>query len=351
MKRIFITLLILTALTLNLLFPHATFAQAEANVKETNHMKVDGHHQGHHIKANFIPDKILNPDDSLYEAPEKIEKYVGIYQAQATVPKLNLNLDIIVSIEESGLFNMAYYFTQREKGESIRFYVDENETIESIPAPYQDLVILTGGLKEFEGGLGSGLIRKTVSPVVLLNNQGKPESLYPYQSMAYDLRENYQNARVYQDLGLYIVNDEIVIDVNHLIGLDDEQENRIALKATSFKNEDAFLVEKKTYEILQKAFDHYLDDYNDFKLQFKNSNDFVQVIQAMHLKTNASFPADTKFELIDPSQVNKDSESAHTFALLINDQILYFYDGHKLFVANEIENNNRCYSANEWQTN
>ncbi|MGX7107992.1 hypothetical protein [Facklamia miroungae] len=351
MKKIHISLLLLTVLTLNLLFPHDTFAQPEAEVKETHHMKVDGHHEGHHIKANFIPNKILNPDDSLYQAPDRIKQYVGFYKAQVEVPPLDLNLHIIVSIEENGLFNLAHYFSKRDGKESIRFYVNENETIESIPAPYQDLVILTGGLKDFEGGLGSGLVRKTLSPVVFLNNHGKPESLYPYQSMAYDLRENYQDARVYQNVGLYIINDEIVIDVNHLIGLDDEQENRIVLKATRFKNEDAFLVEQKTYEILQEAFDHYLDDYNDFKLQFKNSNDFVQVIQAMHLKTNASFPADTKFELIDPSLVNKDSKNENTFALLINDQILYFYDGEKLFVADEIENTNGSYSAHEWQTN
>ena len=77
----------------------------------------------------------------------------------------------------------------------------------------------------------------------------------------------------------------------------------------------------------------------------------MQVIQAMHLKTNASFPKDTTFELIDPKQVNKESQHDNTYALLINQQILYFYDGDKLYVSDQIELIDGKYSANEWQTN
>ncbi|MCR8968483.1 hypothetical protein [Facklamia sp. 7083-14-GEN3] len=349
--KLFITSFILSLLTFNI---QAIFANSDSTDEEVNkieHVIVDDHHEGHHIKANFIPDKILNPDDSLYQAPDSAKEYIGIYKGTAEVNQLGLSIHLILSIEESGLFNLAYYFTKIDNEEGQRFYVDQEEKIQSVEAPYRDLVILTGGLKDFEGGIGSGLIRKTLSPVLLLDTNGKADKFYPYQSLAYELRENYQDARVYQNLGLYIIDKKIVVDINHLIGLDKKEENTIILNATNNEHEDYFLVEQKTYEILQDAFDHYLNNYNDFVLDFENSNDFVQVIQAMHLKTNASFPPDTTFELLDPKKVNKQAHNKHTYALLINKQILYFYDGDKLHVTDQVELIDGKYSSNKWQTN
>ncbi|WP_455328491.1 hypothetical protein [Facklamia languida] len=349
--RFLISFFILNALSCN---SQMVLANADSSDEEENkieHIIVDDHHEGHHIKANFIPDKILNPDDSLYQAPDTAREYIGSYEGTAEVKQLGLTIHLILSIEESGLFNLAYYFTKTDNENGQRFYVDQEGEIQSITAPYQDLVILTGGLKELEGNIGSGLIRKTLSPVLLLDNNGKADKFYPYQSLAYELRENYQDARVYQNVGLYIIDEKIVVDINHLIGLDESEENTTILKATNNESKDFFLVKEKTYEILQEAFDQYLDNYNDFILDFENSNDFVQVIQAMHLKTNASFPKDTTFELIDPQQVNKESQHDNTYALLINQQILYFYDGDKLYVSDQIELIDGKYSANEWQTN
>ncbi|WPJ91369.1 hypothetical protein R0V13_03085 [Facklamia hominis] len=133
---------------------------------------VDNHHHGHRFKrANFIPEEILNPDDSTYQAPKEVADYQGFYQGALPIEDLDVDLKIILSIEEDGLFNLAYYFVQDEANQGQRFYEDGQGKVQSRPAIYQDLVIMTGGLKKGEGGFYGGLIRKTLSPVVLLGQK------------------------------------------------------------------------------------------------------------------------------------------------------------------------------------
>lgn len=330
----------------------ATEGSEEVKIIKEEGFSADGHHADHHITANFIPENILNPNGSPYEAPENIQDYVGTYVSETEIPVLNTTLHLIVSIEEDGLFNLAYYFNNKPGDKGSRFFVNKHNEIETSEAVYQDLVILTGALIEGENGLTSGLIRKTISPVVLLDQDGQVDKLYPYHAMAYDLRENYQNARVYQNVGLSVVKNELNVDINHLIGLSEGEEIDVSLNLIENTHTDQFLVKQRTYEILQESFDTYLDNYNDFKLEFESLNDFVQVIQAMHLKTNASFPKSTTFEIIDPEDIlNKETNAKNVFALVINNELLYFYDGTKLFVSKEFSKTDQGYKVSQWKTN
>ena len=322
----------------------------EGEVIREEGFEVDAHHVDHKIKANFVPQNILNPDDSTYKAPKGIKDYVGTHTAEVEVPELDVQLNVIVSVEEDGIFNLAHYFINKEDKKGLRFYVDKQGTLKSMDAIYQDLVVLTGGLKEAEGGLGSGLIQKTISPVVLLDTQGQAKDFYPYHIMAYELRDNYQNARVYQNVGLYGVDGKLVVDINHLIGLKEGEPIKVSLNAVE-ESPDQFLVEKRTYDILQDSFDNHLNDYNDFNLTFDSENMFVQIIQAMHLKTNASFPKETTFELVEPEKVNKKILGDHAYSLLINKEILYFYDGESLFISNEFTEENGTFTVTRWKTN
>lgn len=314
---------------------------------------VDDHHHGHSNKANFIPKEILNPDDSIYEGPEEAKELAGHYQGQVAIPGLDMEIAIVLSIEEDGIFNLAYYFINEPDQTGLRFYADPDGELHEVDAFYQDLVMMTGGLKEAEGGLGSGLIHKTISPVILLDQAGEPSLIYPYHNMAYELRENYSNARVYQNVGLYVVDDEVLIDVNHLIGYDSDEELVIALERDDSvaQSSQGLLVRDRTYEVLQDSFDNFLVDHNDFILEFEDANEFLQIIQALHLEANRSFPQETTFELIDPTLVHKPAVGDNTFALAINDSILYFYNGEKLFVAEDYEVQDGVYQAARWITN
>ncbi|MBG9982480.1 hypothetical protein HZY86_05070 [Aerococcaceae bacterium DSM 111020] len=323
------------------------------NVIQSVQTVVDDHHSGHSITANFIPKEILNPDDSIYQVPSQAKQYAGDYQGRITLPNHSADLLLNVTIQPDGLLNLAYYFEPMDENNGLRFYVDQNNTIQSMPAPYQDLVLLTAGIQENnQEELYAGLIRETLSPVVLINSEGKSDTLYPYHTMAYDLRENLTHARVYQNIGLYLIDNEVVIDVNHLIGDEDGEDLVVTLeKVESLPSEDAFLTEQTTYELLQHSFDHYLVEHNDFKMDFQNANEFVQFIQALHLQTNKRFPKETTFELISPDKVKQDLNTDHSYALIINDSILYTYDGSNLYVAENVEFIDGQYTAEKWLTN
>ncbi|OFL64632.1 hypothetical protein HMPREF2758_03380 [Facklamia sp. HMSC062C11] len=312
---------------------------------------VDNHHHGHRFKrANFIPEEILNPDDSTYQAPKEVADYQGFYQGALRIEDLDLDLKIILSIEEDGLFNLAYYFVQDEAKQGQRFYEDGQGELQSRPAIYQDLVIMTGGLKVGEGGLYGGLIRKTLSPVVLLGQKGQPIALYPYTNMAYDLRETYSKYRIYQNVGLYLAEGNVYVDVNHLIGLDSKNSYQLELAPSKEKSEDHFLVEKHSYEILQESFDRYLVDHNDFAFHFETANDFLQEILAMHLQTNRSFPLDTKVEMVDPSHVKVDLGEGRSikWTFMIDQTELYVYDGKSLYLAEDLHHAGGIYHADQW---
>lgn len=309
------------------------------------------HHHNHGIKrANFIPEEILNPDDSTYQAPREVADYQGFYQGNLRLEELGVDLKIILSIEDDGLFNLAYYFVQDEDNRGQRFYADDQGQVRSRPAIYNDLVIMTGGLKEGEVGLFGGLIRKTLSPVVLLGQSGQPVALYPYTNMAYDLRETYRKYRIYQNIGLYLTEGSVYIDVNHLIGLDSETSYQVELERFEEESEDHFLVEKYSYEILQESFDQYLVDHNDFAFDFETANDFLQEILAMHLQTNRSFPLDTKISMVDPSQVAVDlgEDRFIKWAFIIDQAELYLYDGESVYLADGLHKEGGIYHADQW---
>lgn len=314
-------------------------------------LQADDHHNHGTTYANFIPNKFLNPDDSVYEAPEATKDYVGLYTAQAEVEELQANVNITLSIEEDGIFNLAYYFVNSPEQTGKRFYATKDGQVEEVEAIYQDLVVLTGALREGEGGLGSGLIGKTISPVVLLDEDGNPDRLYPYMSLAFDLRENYANSRIYQSIGLNIAEDIVAIDVNHLIGLESDNQVVAKFEKVEARHEDEFLVATRTYELLQDSFDNDLIEHNDFKMDYQSANDFVQAVLAMHLRTNTSFPQDTIVELVENDRVELDEGQDVQYAMLINDSILYAYDGTKLFVAEEVTEENGNYSVEKWVTN
>ncbi len=314
---------------------------------------VDDHHSGHSIKANFLPKQILNPDDSVYQVPEQAKQYAGEYHGRINLPKYSSDLVLNLTIQENGLLNLAYYFEPQDENKGIRFYVDQNNALQSIPAPFQDLVLLTAGIQENDQEeLYAGLIRETLSPVVLINQDGKGDTLYPYHTMAYGLRDNLTNARVFQNIGLYLIDQEVVIDVNHLIGDSDSDELIITLeKVENLPEDETFLIQQPTYELLQHSFDNYLIEHNDFKMDFQNANDFVQFIQALHLQTNKRFLNETTFELLSPEEVNQDLDSEHSYALIINDSILYTYDGNNLFVAENVQYSDGQYTAEKWISN
>lgn len=312
----------------------------------------DDHHNHGTARANFLPAQILNPDDSVYEAPEEIADYVGTYASQVHIDELDADLHIIVNIEEDGILNLAYYFVNTEDNTGLRFYANSDGVVEERDALYQDLVVMTAALREGDGGLGTGLIGKTVSPVVLLDEEGEADRLYPYMALAFELRENMQNARVYQNIGLYAVDGKLTVDVNHLIGLESDQAIAVELEAVEASAEDALLVERRSYELLQDSFDNDLDaDHNDFKMDYESANDFVQRVLAMHLRTNASFPQDTTVEMLAGDTVElEESLGADdiAYAFLLNDSILYAYDGSRLYMAEEAKETDGVYTSDNW---
>lgn len=322
--------------------------------EESDSFSADHHHDHGSNYASFIPEKILNPDDSEYEAPAETEEYVGVYRAEVAIEELGLNLQLVLNIEEDGLFNLAYYFENEAENSGIRFYVSEDNEVEAIPATYQDLNVLTGALREGEGGLGTGLIGETIAPVILLNTQGEPSELFAYKMMAYGLREQYVNARVYQSVGLFLADDVVAVDVNHLIGLDSQEQIVAQFEEVSDLGAEQFLVEDHVFELLQHNFDTHLIEHNDFDMAYESVNEFVQKVLAMHLETNASFPQGTEVALIDAASVELPEEfgaSELQYAMVINDTILYVHDGTHLYMANEFELNDGRYTASDWITN
>ncbi|MBG9977650.1 hypothetical protein [Ruoffia tabacinasalis] len=345
-----LTLLLTTTLLLSL-NPVMILAEEDHDHDATETLAADHHHEHGTNYANFMPANILNPDDSVYEAPEATEDYVGLYTAQTRVEDLDADLELILSIGDDGLFNLAYYFVNSPEQRGVRFYANEEGEVESTEAIYQDLVILTGALREGEGGLGTGLIGKTISPVVLLDEDGEADRLYPYMNLAYDLRENHLNARVYQNVGLYLADDVVAVDVNHLIGLDSDEQIVTQFSSVEEGHEDEVLVESRTYELLQESFDNDLIEHNDFKMDYQSENEFMQLVLAMHLRTNASFPQDTEVELIDPKSVQLNDDSEAQYAMLINDSVLYVFDGESLFMTEEVEEVDGKYTVEKWVTN
>ena len=312
----------------------------------------DDHHNHGTSRANFMPTQILNPDDSVYMAPTETQDYVGTYETQVRIEDLDADLKIIVNVQEDGLLNLAYYFINAEDKAGVRFFANSEGEIEERDAVYQDLVVMTAALREGDGGLGTGLIGKTISPVVLLDEEGQADRLYPYMALAFELRENMQNARVYQNIGLYAVDDKLTLDVNHLIGLESEQTMVVELEAVEGSSEDALLVERHNFELLQDSFDNDLDsDHNDFKMDYKSANDFVQRVLAMHLRTNTSFPANTSLEKLDVEAVEL-AESLEAdeilYAFLLNDTILYAYDGDRLYMAEDATETDGIYTSEHW---
>lgn len=334
-------LLAVTSLPSNGVFVGAT----EEQNHQGNSFNADNHHNHGAVYANFLPDKLLNPDDSDYQAPESTEEYVGLYIAQASIEALGLDIKLILDIQKDGLFNLAYYFENEAESNGHRFYVSEENSVEAVVADYQDLTVLTGALRDGDGGLGSGLIRETIAPVVLLDSQGQPEELYTYLNMAYGLRENYVNARVYQNVGLYIANDIVAVDVNHLIGLDADEPLALQFELVE-EHADQFLVERPTFELLQHNFDTHLVDHNDFNMSYQSANEFVQKVLAMHLETNTSFSQDTQVELVEAENITSVSEVV--YAMLINESILYVSDGERLYMATEFEENEGQYKVEAW---
>lgn len=334
--------MLLTFVNLN---PSVLFAEGSLNA--------DGHHDHGTSYANFIPHAILNPDDSIYQAPEIVQDYVGLYTAQAAIDEMGVDLKLILNIQEDGLFNLAYYYENEPESTGLRFYATEANSIESVAAVYQDLTFLTGALRDGDGGLGSGLIRETIAPIVLLDGQGQADELYTYMSMAYGLRENYANARIYQNVGLYIAEDNVVMDVNHLIGLESEEELAVAFERVEH-HEDQFLVEATIFDLLQNNFDENLIEHNDFRMDYQSANEFVQKVLAMHLQTNTSFPQETQVDLLASATVDLTSVAEAgkaIYSLLINETILYAFDGEKLYMSTEFEEIDGSYTAEKWLTN
>lgn len=341
MKKLITTLLVL------LFTIHTPSVMSEEHSLD-NSFSADHHHQHGNPSANYIPTKILNPDDSEYEAPDDTSDYQGMYSAQVRVDELAADLHLILNIGKDGILNLAYYYNNDPSQTGVRFYVSEEEGIKKIDAFYQDLIILTAGLREGEGGLTAGLIGETISPIILLNQEGKVEEIYTYMNMAYSLRENYVNARVYQNIGLYLADNQLVIDVNHLIGLDSDQEIVAQFERVNNDHEDQLLVEQTTYELLQHNFDNHLIDYNDFLFDFNSVNDFLQIILAMNLKTNASFPSVTQLELLSQDQLEWQGDQDIIYGLLIDDSSIYIYDGESLYFSSDIKEQAGVYSSDLW---
>ena len=359
MKKILLSLL--SATLLSAAIPLNIFAHEEghghsqdSDTEGHSHssFSADDHHNHGALRANFIPTNILNPDDSIYQAPQATADYVGTYSTQVRIADLNADLKVLVDIQEDGLMNLAYYFINSEDQTGTRFYADQEGVIEERQAVYQDLVVMTAALREGEGGLGTGLIGKTISPLVLLDENGQADRLYPYMALAFELRENLQNARVYQSIGLYATDGAVTVDVNHLIGLESDEKIVVELEEVEDAGEDALLVEQPTYELLQASFDNDLDaDHNDFKLDYQSANDFVQGVLAMHLRTNTSFSSDTTAKMVGREAVQLDENLGAgevTYAFLLNDAILYAYDGHRLYMAEEVEEVDGVYSSDQW---
>lgn len=170
-------------------------------------------------------------------------------------------------------------------------------------------------------------------------------------NMAYGLREQYANARVYQNVGLWLADDIIAVDINHLIGLDSDTQYTAQFQAAEA---DQLLVARPVFEILQDNFDNQLINHNDFDMAYETANEFVQKVLAMHLETNTSFPQDTEIEWVeaDNIQLSADLEADPVqYGMLINNQILYAHDGSHLYMASEFDLTDGQYTADQWVTN
>lgn len=183
MKKILLSLL--SATLLSAAIPLDSFAHEERHGHsqdsdtEGHSHTADDHHNHGALRANFIPTNIFNPDDSIYQAPQATADYVGTYSAQVRIADLNADLKVLVDIQEDDLMNLAYYFINSEDQTGTRFYADQEGVIEERQAVYQDLVVMTAALRGGEDGLGTGLIGKTISPLVLLDEMARQTASIP----------------------------------------------------------------------------------------------------------------------------------------------------------------------------
>ncbi|MBG9981146.1 hypothetical protein HZY91_08605 [Facklamia sp. DSM 111018] len=316
----------------------------------------DDHHGHNHgpLKANYIPSEILNPDGSRYEAPEQVKEYVGLYTGAIQIDEMKVKIHFVLEIFEDGLFNLAHYYENNEEDKGLRFFVNADEKLEARGAVYQDLSILTGALREADGGIGAGVVGQQIQPVVLLDEKGEPAEMVTYMDLAFGLRDNYSKPRVYSNVGLAIIDEELMLDVNQLIGLNSEKDHVVQLEKVETSPDQA-LVEQRTYELLQDNFDHNLNSKGDFDLNFETANEFVQAVLMMQLKTNASFPQETDVQLIEAEKVqgtdSKGNEIKAEYVMSLNDEVLFASVGDRLYMANEFDGSGDSYQNVKWKSN
>lgn len=334
---------------------HGEEAQHSHDEDENRGFSADDHHGHNHgpLKANYIPSEILNPDGSRYEAPEQVKDYIGLYTGTVQIDEMKVNIHFVLEIFEDGLFNLAHYYENREEDKGLRFFANKEHEVEAREAVYQDLSILTGALREAEGGIGAGIVGQQIQPVVLLDEKGEPTELVTYMDLAFGLRDNYSKPRVYSNVGLAIIDEELMLDVNQLIGLKSEKDHVVPLEKVETSPDHA-LVEQRTYELLQDNFDHNLNSKGDFDLNFETANEFVQAVLMMQLKTNASFPQETEVQLIEAEKVQgtdpKGKEVKAEYVMSLNDEVLFASVGDRLYIAEDFDSTSDGYQNVKWKT-
>lgn len=301
-------------------------------------------------QINFIPDKLLNPDGSDYEKPEDIADYVGLYVAEAPIDEMDITFKVLVNIREDGLFNLAYYFTDLDPYNGVRYYVNEANEIQEIAGTYFELMLFTGLVFEGEAGLEAALIGEKIAPVVLLNQQGQAEELYAYQSMTRGFEEEYSAESIEPTSSLTIRDGRISLAGNDLLGFKTEKALNLTLTLVE-DDESQFLVQETVYEILQYNFDSYVTSEGDFIKDYPTANDFVQKVLASYMHINRVIPHHIQIELLDPQNLltgGKLEAASVKYAMLVNQEILYAYDGTDLYRSRDFEVEGRVYSSNNW---
>lgn len=286
-----------------------------------------------------------------YVAPEGIEDYAGLYVGQAPIAELNTTWKVIVNIREDGMFNLAFYYDNEPFNTGIRFYVNESNEIQTTEADYLLLTLLTGNLYQDEEGVESALIEGEIYPVVLLNSQGESEALYTYQKLVQRLGGKGATTYLSNSGGLRIIADTVRVDGNYLIGFETKEALDIPLVFLE-EDDDQFLVESTVSELLRYNFVNYLVDYQEFDRSYDSANDFVQKVLATYLKLNWQFPPGSEVELITPEDVLLDASleaDSVIYALLVNDQALYVYDGTYLYRTRYYELLENQYQVKSWR--
>lgn len=336
----------------------------DTSLEEANQGYLDPHdlHNHGNIKVNFIPKQILTADGATYEAPAEVAEYVGFYRGQARIESLDADLNVILNIQEDGLFNLATYYSPAEAKQGKRFYADAASNIKEVESEiYYHLTRLSGAIIPSEFGLSSGILAAPINPIVLFDENGEAEKLMDFVTLAFGDRTEFPNQTVYTYVGLDIVEDVLSINVNQLIGLDEAEKVDIILEEISENDPAAFLVEETVFELQQANFEELLVNYGDFAFEFKNYNDFLQMILAMQLTRNLSFPADIQIEYLDADQVSGGKASLGNYqaasqiepiyALNYNNSHLFAYDGENLFISDTFTKDGVNYKQIEWETN